>query len=483
VLATPSGSRTIAIATRNDHAVAITVRAHHAHARVLELAAMTWGAEVGTFATPSSRFALSPNGTQLAYVVDKGVRVLDLVTGTSHATCPIDGAPTEQPITPLSAKLPPQLPLGFVDDATVTCLMAGELSWYPAAGGHAVAVHAVPDPEVVAYGGSVQVTGEGLALGISTRSKLEFLGYRLSDPSSLRTGPMGLSIAHDSPPLVIDRALRVKQTIPVDTLAYEDALPLDATHVLRTEPAFAGHAIVLVDTAARTTAKIATSTDLYLHFDATTNLLAVPAEHSLLIPYSPAVHRFGPAIDLGERSRLFLTDPALADGVVAVAVVDPGGGLHEIHEYEAGGVLARSYELGGEVATVDRAGRIYDVYGDSVHVVTAGAWHEGRELTRFPVRGRPVIAVDRRAVTVLIVNDDRISLFDLRGHLRWSIVAPTAIDVSWVEDEPLVRFISGLARLDRRDGHVVARACGWEFGLTAAMPEHPGASVSVCDAE
>lgn len=177
------------------------------------------------------------------------------------------------------------------------------------------------------------------------------------------------------------------------------------------------------------------------------------------------------------------TDPALADGVVAVAVVDPGGGVHEIHEYKAGGVLARSYELGGEVATVDRAGRVYDVYPEAIHVFAAGAWHEGRELTAFPVRGRSVIAVDHRAVTVLIANNDRIALFDLRGHVRWSIAAPTAIDVSWIEDEPRVRFISGLARLDRRDGHMVERACGWDFGLTAAMPGHPGDSVSVCDAE
>ncbi len=485
VLVTPAGSRTIAIVTRDDHAVAITVRDHAAHVRALDLGAPSWGAEIGTFRTPSSRFALSPSGTQLAYVVKTGVGVLDLTTRNAHTTCSQTGSPNGSPNgeNDVTGNVPPQVPVGFVDDATLACLMAGELGWFPSAGGHAIRVHPMPDPELLAYGGTIQVSGEGLALGISDRTALKFLGYRLSDPSALRTGPMGLSIAHNSPPLVIDRSLRVTQTIQVDTLAYEDALPLDATHVLRTEPSFAGHEIVLVDTAAKTVAKIASTTDLHLHFDAATNLLAVPAEHSLLIPYSPIVHRFGTPIDLGERSRLFLTDPALAEGLVAVSVVDAGGSSKQIHEYKAGGVIAKSYEIEGDVATVDRAGRVYAVLGETVHVFVAGIFHEGHPVTTFVAKGRPVIAVDRLATSVLVESDNRISLFDLQGHAHWSIGAPTSIDVSWVEDEPLVRFASGLARLDRRDGRLLERACGWQFGLTSGMPENPGNSVSVCDAE
>jgi len=71
----------------------------------------------------------------------------------------------------------------------------------------------------------------------------------------------------------------------------------------------------------------------------------------------------------------------------------------------------------------------------------------------------------------------------IHGAHGSAVAALTSIDVSWVKDEPIARFASGLARLDRRDGRLIERACGWEFGLTPRKPENPGDSDTVCDAE
>ena len=481
-LGTPAGARTIAVATRNDRAVAIVERGGSVHTRALDLEELTWGDELATFELTRPQFALSPNGEELAVETHPGiVEIVNLIDGKKHVACDRDS-------------LSMQLPLGFLDDRTLACGTGAQVRWYVDGVAEPVFAHAVIQPEHVAFGGDLQITAEGLALGIAKRNSVQYLGYHLTDPSALRTGPLGLTISRDSVPLLLDRDLRIQRAIPMDTLPVEDAIPLDDDHILRTDHASGGHAITLVDMKAMTTAKIATVADYQLRFDQATNLLGVTrAKGSAVIPYDPRAHRFGDPIALaGAPGHVYLADPARADGIAAV-VVEGLGGLADrvrIREYaqkdlhgDAPVAPRHAYELSGEIITVDRAGRVYLATGTELRAYVGGPMGAAVNVFALVVAGRPVVAPSPDASQVLVAGDDRITLAGSDGRTRWTVVRRGVVDLGWVVGEPFARFGAGLAKLDPRTGGLRDRVCGWQFGLGPKPPEGSGNSASVCDAE
>ena len=484
-LAAEPGERVVALVTRGDRALAVIQRGSDQHARAIDLDHLAWGDALATFHAKLPRFALSPNGEMLAMVIPSGaIAEVELTTNKQYGLCP-----------PSDGALAAQFPLAYIDDATIACFAVNQVRWYPVTGGAATFVHDAAQPELVAYGGEQQISGEGLAVGIARRRSMQYLGYAVTDPSTLHAGPTGLVFMHDGAPvLVLDHSLAAARSIELAPV-YSDVLPLDATHVLRSDAALGrGFTLSIVDTATKRTEKIATSTDYKIQFDPAAKLIAVAQTSQVaVLPYDPTHHRFGsPTVLEGGPGRVYLTDPDLADGIAAV-VIENRGGLAEnvrVREYRArdidrGGIAlaARGYDLGGDVLAVDRAARVYLATGSHVQSYIGGDQHAPIlvEKTAFP--GRPVIAPNLEATAALVFGDNRLVLMDSDGHVRWSVAIPGAVDAGWVDGQPFVRFGSGMATVDVRTGALRERRCGWQFELVTTRIERSGNAVSVCDAD
>ena len=76
----------------------------------------------------------------------------------------------------------------------------------------------------------------------------------------------------------------------------------------------------------------------------------------------------------------------------------------------------------------------------------------------------------------------RITLRDADGATVWTIPALDVTELDWTRRGDLVAFGGGLERLDLATGDVVARQCGWQFGLTDAEPV-PQTGQTMCDAD
>jgi hypothetical protein len=303
----------------------------------------------------------------------------------------------------------------------------------------------------------------------------------------MRTSSLGLVIAHNSKPLLLDHTLHMQREIAIDTTVFGDVLPLDEQYLLRTQPGAGALKVVLLDSKASTAAVIAETSDYRLHFEPATNLLAIHNnDTSSLIPYDPTTHRFGDAMQMeGLSHRIYLSDPARADGVVAVSVRIFPAGTEQISEFKRtrrGIEMTRSYIVGGDVVAIDRAARVYVMSGDELHVYVAGNLDAPISVSTFEVAGTPVVAPNDDATQLLVIGSSRVMLADVDGHVRW-MVSQQAIDGGWIANEPFARFNSGLAKLDPRDGHLLERACGWQFGLHPSPAENAGYARSVCDAE
>jgi hypothetical protein len=491
-LAMPAGSRAVAIVTRNDHALAIVQHANTTFfARPFDPETLTWGDAHQPFVATTMRFALSPDGTLLAVNSGGVINIVTLATGKSEHGCvgtaTTSGTSRDLPIGNASEAF---VPLGFIDDQTIACMSFGAIHWFTIGKPDAIFSHVEPQPELVSYGGSVQITGDGLMLGIAAiRKKMMYLGYGLSDPSTMRTSALGLTIARNSKPVLLDKTLHTQREIAIDTTVFGDALPLDEEYLLRTQPSAGALKVVLFDSKTSTTTVIAETSDYQIHFEAATNLLAIHNnDRSSLIPYDPDTHRFGDAIPMaGLSHRIFLTDPARADGVVAVSVQVLGGlastvRITEFNRTRRGVEVTRSYVVSGDIVATDRAARVYVASGDKLHVYIAGNLDAPISVSTFDVAGTPTVAPNDEATQVLVIGSSHVMLADVDGHVRWS-VPQHAIDVGWIANEPFARFNSGLAKLDRRDGHLLERACGWQFGLHPSQTESTGYAQSVCDAE
>jgi hypothetical protein len=478
-LAMPAGSRAVAIVTRNDHALAIVQHVNSTFfARPFDPETLTWGDAHPPFVATTMRFALSPDGTSLAVGSGGAVNVVTLASGKSVSGCIGTGV------------APGMVPLGFIDDRTLACMSDGEVHWFTIGRPDAIFSHVEPQPELASYGGAVQITGDGLMIGIAAvKKKMLYLGYGLNDPSSMRTSSLGLTISRNSKPLLLDHMLHTQREIAIDTTVFGDALPLDEQYLLRTQPGAGALKVVLFDSKTSTTAVVAETSDYRLHFEAATNLLAVHNnDRSSLIPYDPGTHRFGDAIPLaGSSHRIYLTDPARADGVIAVSEQILGGlastvKITEFNRTRRGVEVTRSYVVSGDVVATDRAARVYVASGDQLHVYVAGNLGAPISVSTFTIAGTPIVAPNDDATQVLVIGSSHVMLADVDGHVRWS-VPQQAIDVGWIANEPFARFNSGLAKLDPRDGHLLERACGWQFGLHPQLTESAGYSQSVCDAE
>jgi hypothetical protein len=224
-----------------------------------------------------------------------------------------------------------------------------------------------------------------------------------------------------------------------------------------------------------------------LHYEPATHLLAiVDKQHASLVALDPKT------LQLGTRSRLagtaevvFLTDPELAKGLVAIGGRS-GGGRVTIEEFAADDLGSdmkprNSYEVFGDLLAVDRAGRVYVADGDTLQIYTGGEWHKANRVAKITGLGHVVVRPNSDATEMLVIGDNRLQMFDLAGTQRWIVAAPSAIDGMWIDGEPYVRFSVGVSKIDAQTGTLLDRVCGWGFGLSPLPIQGRGESRSVCD--
>ncbi len=176
---------------------------------------------------------------------------------------------------------------------------------------------------------------------------------------------------------------------------------------------------------------------------------------------------------------MFLLDPSLANGLVAI-VVD-GRRVFEVHGDDLDLThihTHREYEL-GSIVTVDRAGRIYtrarehDVWVHSgEHVVVLHGLDDG-DVTIVPNADGTAIAA---------IAGGELWLFRGDGTLLWRVLAPETKEVAWHGGD-LIADALGVVRYDLVTGAIVERRCGTGFGLfDSAPPFHSSAGRVTCDA-
>src|SRR5262249_34831385 len=143
--------------------------------------------------------------------------------------------------------------------------------------------------------------------------------------NNVRVAPTGIVLGDDpNQAILLDQQLQARRIFSLKSPGIDAALPLDDRYVLVAQADGSGtHHMSVYDAAQhvvydRLGFAVQSSGPRY---EPTTQLLAISeADGSWLVPLDPATHRFGRAYHLdGGASEVFLTDPKLADGVVAVA--------------------------------------------------------------------------------------------------------------------------------------------------------------------
>jgi hypothetical protein len=497
-LVPPRGERIAGVIARDGHALAL-VKSPQIQAReIVTEPRITWGTTSAKLPLATKRAVLSPDGKRIAAATETtGVAVIELATGKTLATpCKQADAPLEADIFGRAA-VGNTAALGFVDDKTLACFVLGQIQWWGIDGTKREApARVAATPEMAAIGSGIIVTADRVSLALTTATTTQWLGYGLANPNMVRTGPTGITLAHGPQPLVIDRALRAKRRLDlaVDAQDLDDVLPLDDTHVLVSRSDTQGevvHRVKLLDLGTHKAQALDYAAASYeLRYEPATHLLALWEKgHSYLVPLDPKTMHFDRGYRLAGAARpVDLVDPALARGLVAIAVSAQSNRtfVDEFHgdDVKRGADLKahHSYEVFGDPVAVDRAGRVWVADGDTITAYIGGEYDKATAVVHFTQLGRAVVRPSPDATQVLVLGDNRIRLLDLEAKQRWLIPAATAIDVGWVDGEPFARFAAGLAKLDPTTGTLLDRVCGWSFGLSPTAFDTTGDNQSVCDA-
>lgn len=482
---------------------------------VLEGGRASWGDQTPALPLdPARGIVLSPDHQRVV-----GARLdalhtpvlVELATGTANKRpmCTVQAAVDVSPPPGFSADTADVLPtaLGFFDAKTVVCAAASQLVWWSTAGDEITPPRAdavLTQGVEFAFGDRLVVGGLGHQLGLYTTSGPRYLGYGFRELTHVRVAPTGVMIGKgDQQPLLLDGKLheRARYPLPKQPVDWTDLLPLDDRYLLTasTRPVAddawgKSYQIAVYDAVKHTVHQLlpnrVSGPDLVFE-PATQLLVSSDGGTNLLLRFDPVTHAFGERIELGEKTlvkRLYLTDPALADGVIAIAVHDDDGGMivDELHGGDIrGGRLSprASFRISGQLRAVDRRGQLY-VHGlmdkDDVAVYRHGAMTgtlrgvAGSMLHPSP-DGTQIAAFGASRIALLAVTAGT-------APRVWEAAAWGASDVEWTPGgELFARFPGALAKLDPRTGALAERQCGWAFGLSDTPFETSANTPIVCD--
>ncbi len=477
-LAPRTGERIRGVLYRAGAALALIVTGElidDAHGRWIELASGAhWGADVESLPVEPAHAALSPDHRSVAGTIlgEHGFRerVFDLATGASRSL----GGGTGRVIgfiEPDVVAVALETTIGFFDHKGEQIPRAEiAMPLENAAGQLAAAVNAP-------CAGDHRVAGAfGVELAVMRPGDIGYLGYREPEPTRITVAPTGVALGHPASHVLIDRDLHTRTLLELPAPVWArptkwiDILPLDDRYTLAlAESELGGHWIEVLAGTGGAGPPIAV-TDLRIAYELATHLLATTAPDEIhLQRLDPASGTFGPAMVLSGchgAIEVTLLDPALAHGAVASYRCELQ--LGEIRAEDLAPVIAPRPRrpLIGEYAAVDRTGHIYS---DRDPLVAA----LDRDLDAAHAPSR-TIRPSADGALVAGFTPSRLALAN-----RWTIALDGITDVQWSHGELFV-LAHGLARVDLADGHLVARQCGWRFGLWPGkdLAEH---AATLCD--
>ena len=515
-LVTEPGTRARSILVRAGRALAIVDEGAAVRARWIQLEGgrASWGETTVRLPIDAGRpIALSPDHTRVVAMKPGPIRapvLVDLATGTiaKRPMCATIEAGTQEvaaqqrlanPFDDLVAQ--DVVALGFLDATTVACSAATQVVWWSTAGDQIIPKRA--DPIVtsgveLAIGGGVLVGGLGHQLGMYTPDSQKFLGYGFRELTNVRVTASGVMIGKgDQQPLLLDTKLRERArfALPKQNSDWTDLYPLDERYVLTvsTRPMSvdawgSAYQVAVFDAAKRTVHQLlpnhAASSELSFE-PATQLLLSSDGITHLLLRFDPLTHSFVERIEIVSKpilKRVYLLDPALSDGVIAIGVHDDDGGfvVDEFHADDLrGGTLAAraSHRLRGKLDAIDRTGQVFVAAEDRA------VYRHGIRGTAQPELIGMMLRPSNDGTHLAAIGGGRIALVSTAtGRMLWQTAAWGATDVMWLPNGELAaRFPGALAKLDLSTGELAERQCGWAFGLSETPFETSASTPIVCD--
>ena len=417
-----------------------------------------WGDATGKLELATTNLALSPDGKRLAGSAGPNLPLVEitLATGARH---PVETTNT--------------VVVGYFDDTTLATTSGGNISFHTPIPRNSGFDAVMPSGELAtAVGDHRIVSGVQTQLALPEPGRTQWLGYDLTDPTPLHTTASGL-IARTDRPTIVDDGLTIR---PLFDKPHEgdwlDFTMLDGRYVVAlvrewgedTERRWcelwdlATHKVVQkVDADARLDT---------LAWEPSTQLFAALSVHGATLYHYAAGKLTRTATLQGSPERMFLLDPTVAHGSVAVLLEN--GVLTAV---DADGRPHGAVPFHGRLLTVDRSGRAIATQGPELSIGGQSFVGLGQATVRVSPDLQHVAAFTNRGITMI----------DADGTQRWSIVAWGVRDLGWTPDGRLISSQGGLVQLDVATGQVLGLRCGWTFGLAATV--HTGATVglSACD--
>ncbi len=487
-----AGQRVVSLAARRGRAVAGITGGSDVRATTARWVGLgnrlAWGAAI-ELPAPLADLALAPGGRRLAGVAVDPTAEAEVVGEVVElaprplvvAWISVDARRAGRQLRGRRAPSEPPI-IGFTDDDTVVIGVGGQLRWESA---HAATPWGNETYRTYATDGQFAVgdrvaAGRSAALQVSDLAAVHYLGYRFfgdglpATSHRFRDGG-GVLLEVDGGILWLDRDLR---TLPVtlDSDLHDVALALDDHHLLFTPLIYdrqrpMQHRILIRDTAAHTDTEIAVLGEVSAaRYDAGTRVLAIAAGDDIMryrLAFAPVVATpLRTLAHAGALQPFWLTDPALASGVVAVVEAPSfaGARIYRIDGDDRGPpVTPGSRALAGSIAAVDRAGAIY-VAGKAVAV-----YRDARTAQPQVLAGVPrITALSHDGTRFAAGHGNEVAVFDARGLERWRRPVWKAGPVAWsLDDRTLFVAADGGAAVsfDAATGERLAIRCGWGFGL------------------
>ncbi len=421
------------------------------------LAGDKWGEQTPALPFDVAHAALAPDGRHVAGVGPRGVVEIDLASGRSSAI-----AETTETV------------LGYSDATTlVTATNVGMLVWH---GPHPAmsdlsSVVALGELTTVVGDGRV-IAGAGLQLVLPAPDKVQYLGYDIVDPVPLHSTALGLVVRNDAPQLV-DEHLEARPLFAKRHDAdWMDFAMLDERHGVALVRDFSEDMekrwceVIDLATGKRVQKLVADARLDTLQWEPSTKLFATLSLLGAQLFHYENGKLVAAGSLPGSPDRVFLLDPALANGDIAI-VVESG----RLAKLDAQYKVHDAQPVHGTLLAIDRGGRMISRRGADLVVGDTVVHDAGRENIRISPDLKRVVAFDGKHVT----------LVDRDGSTRWTAVLWGIRDLGWTPDNELVASAGGLVRLDLATGKPIARRCGWTFGLTTTMHVGGAVGVSACD--
>lgn len=478
-LVTESGERLTAIAARRGSVVGLVATNLDVGTKTLRWIIdgdeLRWGTSITMPVAMLPRsIALSPSHRRVA-VRDAATRTLAVYDIDPLAKA-VYGGP--------AIAVTDDTAFGFTDDDHVAVIARG-ISWWSASVNQIdpwSTTPAMPFRTGAAASGSIAdgvvATPHGNALALTTPLGSRYLGW--TDLAIGSTSVLGKGLAFTvsaTRTLWLDDQLERVRDVDLDKLptpaSYGFAV---ADHHVAVERVVDGKYVVDIVDLDHPAKPISLGTfarvDLFNYFFATS---------TLVIAGDKLVHRYridpvtGAATELPTLttpfavSQLWLTDPARADGMIAVATGWGDGEQMRMLVFREPKATAKTIKPASSssiqvaILTVDVTGTIFTHGGEGIAAKRGGK--QVAELALDAIGDQLTVSNDGSRVA--IIKASGITLRDLKGTVQWEEPLWKAIGVTFTSDDRrmLVRTGGGTIVLDSKTGQRMSSVCAWGFGL------------------